>query len=842
MARDNSYNPKEIEKKWQQRWDESGIYRTDMSDTARKFYMLTMYPYPSGNLHIGHWYAMAPSDAIARFHRMQGKNVFFPMGFDAFGLPAENAAIKHNIHPAKWTYQNIAHMTEQLRRMGPSFDWDHMVITCDPEYYKWNQWFFLKFYEMGLAYKQFAPVDWCPTCNTTLAREQVVGEERRCERCDTPVIRKELDQWFFRITNYADRLLEGLERIDWPERIKMMQTNWIGRSTGANIRFPVEGTSESLEVFTTRPDTIYGATFMVVAPEHPIVDQITTPEQRAAVDEYRYQASRQSEIERLSTEKEKTGVFTGGYAINPMTNERIPIWIADYVLMSYGTGAIMGVPAGDQRDWEFAQKYGLPIVPVVVPAGGFDGEQTKAYADPGIMVNSGPFNGMVTLGKYRREEWNEALAAQYGVSLEEGQPEAVEEIIRALEERGVGEAAVNYRLRDWLISRQRYWGTPIPIIYCDACGTVPVPYEDLPVTLPEDVDFLPTGQSPLKYHEAFLNTTCPRCGGPATRETDTMDTFVDSSWYWFRYLSPHNDQEPFDPSCKDWLPVDQYTGGAEHAVMHLLYARFWTKVMYDMGLVENDEPFERLFNQGVILGANRQRMSKSRGNVTDPDALVAEYGADVVRTYLMFIGPWEMGGPWSDEGIEGLARFMQRVWDLVVTDPQVDPDAKPTPEEIARLRRRTHQTIARATEDYQNFSFNTMLATLMKFSNDLRDFKQTSVVNSAAWDEALETLLLLLAPAAPHITEELWERMGNDYSIHQQPWPTWDPEAAREETFELVLQVNGKVRDRIQAPVGISEEEAQQLALASEVVRRFMNGKEPRKVIYVPGRLVNIVI
>lgn len=842
MAREDRYNPSEIEQKWQQRWAETELYRIKMNDTANKYYMLTMYPYPSGNLHTGHWYAMAPSDAIARFYRMQGKNVFFPMGFDAFGLPAENAAIKHNIHPAKWTYENVAHMTEQLKRMGASFDWSHMIITCNPDYYKWNQWFFLKFYEMGLAYKQFAPVDWCPNCNTTLAREQVVGEERVCERCGTPVIRKELDQWFFRITDYAERLLEGLNRIDWPERIKTMQTNWIGRSTGANIRFPVEGTDASLEVFTTRPDTIYGATFMVVAPEHPIVEQITAPEQRAAVEAYRYQASRQSEIDRLAIDKEKSGVFTGGYAVNPMTEERIPIWTADYGLMTYGTGAIMGVPGGDQRDWEFAEKFGLPIVPVTEPAGGFTGEQAEAYAGPGVMINSGLLNGMVTLAKYSREEWTAGLAAEYGVELKPDQPEAREEIVKMLEARGVGEAAVNYRLRDWLISRQRYWGAPIPIIYCEACGTQPVPYDQLPVLLPEDVDFRPTGESPLKYHEGFLRTTCPECDGPATRETDTMDTFVDSSWYWFRYLSPHYEAGPFDPSCKPWVPVDQYTGGAEHAVMHLLYARFWTKVMHDMGLIEHDEPFKRLFNQGVILGADRQKMSKSRGNVADPDALVAEYGADVVRTYLMFIGPWDMGGPWSDEGIEGLSRFMQRVWDLVVQDAPVDPDARPAEAEVAALRRRTYQTIAKATEDYSTFNFNTMLAALMKYTNDLREFKQTSVVNSWAWDEALESLILMLAPAAPYITEELWARMGNEYSVHEQPWPTWDPEVAREETFELVLQVNGKVRDRVQAPVGISEDKARELALANETVRRFMDGKEPRKVIYVPGRLVNIVI
>jgi leucyl-tRNA synthetase len=597
-----------------------------------------------------------------------------------------------------------------------------------------------------------------------------------------------------------------------------------------------------LEVFTTRPDTVFGATFMVVAPEHPVVAKITSPDQRQAVEQYQFQASRQTEIDRLATDKEKTGVFTGGYVINPLTKQRIPIWIADYVLMSYGTGAIMAVPAGDARDWEFAKKFGLPIVTVVEPLGGFpEGEQTRVYTGPGRMVNSGRFNGLKTLGKYGRAGWNEALAKEHGVEIAADEPEGVEEIIKSLEAEGIGQAAVTYRLRDWLISRQRYWGTPIPMVYCEQCGIVPVPEDQLPVRLPEDVDFRPTGESPLRFHESFLHTTCPTCGGPAKRETDTMDTFVDSSWYWFRYLSPKYTEGPFDPARQAWVPVDQYTGGAEHAVMHLLYARFWTKVMYDMGLIGHDEPFQRLFNQGVILGPNGQKMSKSRGNVVDPDALVAEYGADVVRTYLMFIGPWNQGGPWNHEGIEGLVGFMRRVWDLVVATPQGGNGSEPSQEQVAAIRRRTHQTIAAVSEDYQQFSFNTMLAELMKFTNDLRDFRQTPVVNSWAWKEALDTLVLLLAPAAPHIAEELWVRLGNQYSVHQQRWPTWDAEIAREESFELVVQVNGKVRDRIQVPAGISEAEARQLALASEPVSKFLEGRQPRKVIFVPGRLINLV-
>ncbi|MBS1253974.1 MAG: Leucine--tRNA ligase [Anaerolineales bacterium] len=669
----DQHNPQKIEPKWQQRWEEDGLYAVSEASDKPRMYFLTMYPYPSGDLHIGHWYAIAPSDAAARYRRMRGYNVFFPIGFDAFGLPAENAAIKRNIHPREWTYANIDNMRRQLRSMGAMFDWSREVVTCDPEYHKWNQWFFLKFYERGLAYKTHAPVDWCPNCNTTLAREQVWGEGRRCERCDTQVTKKELDQWLFRITNYAEALLEGLDEIDWPERVRTMQRNWIGKSRGGDIVFKTER-GDRISVFTTRPDTVYGATFMVLAPEHPLVKKLTTDGYRDEVEAYRAQAERQTEIDRLAVDKEKTGVFTGAYAINPVNNERIPIWIADYVLMTYGSGAIMAVPSGDERDFEFAQKYDLSIVPVVIPVDEYDPdnpptEMAEAYTGPGIMVNSGPFDGTPTMGKYWPDEWAPEIAAEWGMPAGI-EAEGKRAVIDLLEQQDRGHYAVSFRIRDWLISRQRYWGTPIPMIHCPECGTVPVPYEDLPVRLPDDVDFMPTGESPLKYHAGFRYTTCPQCGGDAERDTDTMDTFVDSSWYQYRYVSPDYDNGPFDPEIGDyWLPVDQYMGGVEHATMHLLYTRFWTKVMHDMGLVDFDEPMLRLFNQGTILGEDGEKMSKSRGNVVDPDDLVERYGADTVRAYLMFIGPWDQGGPWSAERIAGIVRWLNDVWSIAVEEP-----------------------------------------------------------------------------------------------------------------------------------------------------------------------------
>ncbi len=811
------YNPAEIEAKWQARWQETGLYRQVIDPDRPKHYALTMLPYPSGDLHIGHWYAMTPSDARARYMRMKGYNVLFPMGFDAFGLPAENAAIKRGIHPKIWTYENIDHMRAQLKSMGGMFDWQREAVSSDPKYYRWSQWFFKQLLELGLAYRAMAAVDFCPHCNTTLAREQVWGDDRHCERCGTPVIKKDLEQWFFRTTDYAEDLLD-FSGIEWPERVVTMQRNWIGRSEGADVTFVTEQGDE-LPVFTTRPDTLWGATFMVLAPEHPLVDKLTLPEHRDAVVAYREAARRLTEIDREATDREKSGVFTGAYAVNPVSNARIPIWIADYVLMGYGSGAIMAVPAHDERDFEFARKYGLEIVEVIRMPGrdDFAGPLEAAYSskEEGYLVNSADFNGIPVAGAAAR-------------------------VTVWLEEQGIGRAAVSYKLRDWLISRQRYWGCPIPIVYCRNCGAVPVPDDQLPVLLPDDVDFRPTGESPLKYHQAFLHTTCPDCGGEAIRETDTMDTFMCSSWYQYRYLSPDYDQGPFDPAeGAYWLPVDQYTGGIEHATMHLIYTRFFTRAMRLMGLVNFDEPMLRLYNQGMVLGEDNEKMSKSRGNVVAPDALVAQYGTDTVRTYLVFFAKWDQGGPWNYDGIKGPQRFLQDVWELSLADyvaGEVDAPAD------RALRRKTHQVIRKVGEDMQNFSFNTSVAVLMELRNQLQAALRAQNVSEPAWIEAIENMLLLLAPIAPHITEELYERRGHEYSIHQQAWPAWDPEIAQEEVITLIVQINGKLRARIDVPANIADEEAERLALADENVQRWLDGKAPRKVVVIPGRLVNIVL
>jgi len=924
--RTESYRPQVIEPKWQRAWEETGIYRNVTEDPTRpKWYHLVMFPYPSGNLHIGHWFSYAPADAAARYRRMRGYNVLFPFGFDAFGLPAENAAIRHGIHPHTWTMQNIARMKEQLRSMGAMFDWSKEIITCLPEYYRWNQWFFLQFYKRGLAYRALAPVWWCPNDQTVLANEQVV--DGRCERCGAEVYRRDLEQWFLRITAYAEELL-NFEGIEWPEQVVTMQRNWIGRSEGARVVFRAES-GDPIEVFTTRPDTLWGATFMVLAPEHPLVEKLTTPERRAEVESYVQQARRESDIERTSTEREKTGVFIGAYAVNPVNGERIPIWIADYVLMGYGTGAIMAVPAHDQRDFEFALKFGLPVIPVIAGPGeqarslvrrgsyrdslsaalreaGFAFEEregslyvtlddrdreryvalAQAHLLPGswtavvggsgwqIVIAGGEVIEVSTLADERRalarcqeldpgvrpartiaemlwdvEFYREVLFYDsYGRMINSGPltgtpgEEAIARTVRWLEEQGLGKREVTYRLRDWLISRQRYWGTPIPIIYCDRCGMVPVPEDQLPVVLPEDAEFMPTGQSPLVTHEAFVSATCPQCGGPARRETDTMDTFVDSSWYWYRYLSPHDQEQPFDRAKVEyWTPVDQYTGGIEHAILHLLYSRFWTKALADLGLVNHREPFARLFNHGVILGEDGEKMSKSRGNVVDPDELVAQMGADTVRLYLMFVGPWEQGGPWSSRGVTGIQRFLNRVWTVVTDTAEVSPD-RPDDEEAVRLRRFMHRTIKAVTEDFEHFGFNTAIARLMEFVNELFRLKDSATARTPAWREAIETLVLLLAPGAPHIAEELWERLGKPYSVHQQAWPAFDPELAAEEMIELVVQVNGRVRDRILVPAAISEEAAIELAKSSERVQPYLDGKPVRRAVYVPGKLVNLVV
>lgn len=811
-----NFNPAEIEPKWQARWEEDGLYHSDIDPARPKYYALTMLPYPSGDLHIGHWYAMTPADARARYMRMRGYNVLFPMGFDSFGLPAENAAIKRNIHPKEWTYRNIDRMRAQLKSMGSMFDWRREAISSDPEYYRWTQWFFIQLYKNGLAYRKKSPVDWCPNCNTTLAREQVWGEDRHCERCNTPVIKKNLEQWFFKTTNYAEELLK-FDTIDWPERVQLLQTNWIGRSEGASVTFKTEQ-GDDLVVFTTRPDTLWGATFMVLAPEHPLVRKLTTPERQAEVEAYTQAALRQSEIQREAADKVKTGVFTGGYAINPVNDERIPIWIADYVLMTYGTGAIMAVPAHDQRDFDFARKFGIEIRVVIQPedmAPLKSEEMTEAVPASGKMINSGPLTG--TPGD-----------------------QAFEQIITYLEAKGLGHREVNYRLRDWLISRQRYWGAPIPMVYCEKCGVVPESDDHLPVELPDDVEWKPTGESPLKLHPTWKKTTCPVCGSPAERETDTMDTFMCSSWYHLRYLSPWYNEGPFDPKEYDyWMPVDTYTGGIEHANMHLIYTRFFHKALRDMGITKGPEPMTQLRNQGIVLGEDSEKMSKSRGNVVAPDNLVKKYGADTVRAYLMFFARWELGAPWNSSGIDGTSRWLRRLWSTVL-DPAGNGSADE--ETLRQLRRKVHQTLRSVTNDFENFQFNTIISALMELLNEMVKARQNGAWGTPAWKEAVDIYLRMLAPVAPHTAEELWMLIGKPYSIHNQEWPKVDEEAAAEDLVTLVVQVNGKLRDRISMPVGMGEEEAKTLALASENVQRHLEGKTPRKIIVVPDKLINIVM
>ncbi|HNS06683.1 MAG TPA: leucine--tRNA ligase [Anaerolineaceae bacterium] len=809
------YIPAEIEPRWQRQWEADGIYHADIDKKRPKFYALTMLPYPSGDLHIGHWYAISPSDARARYKRMNGFNVMFPMGFDAFGLPAENAAIKHNIHPRKWTYANIQKMREQFRSMGTMIDWRREIVSSDEKYYRWTQWFFIQLVKHNLAYQKLSPVDWCPHCNTTLAREQVWGDDRHCERCGTPVIKKDLKQWFFKTTRYADELV-NYDGLDWPERVRTLQTNWIGRSEGALVTFKTEA-GDALEVFTTRPDTLWGVTFMVLAPEHPLVEKLTTIEQRAEVDQYVLDASRQSDIQRESTEKEKSGIFTGGYAINPVNGEKIPVWISDYVLMTYGTGAIMAVPAHDERDFDFARKFYLPLRIVIQPPGLPElksEDVTMPLPAFGTMVNSGELSGTPAEQSFRR-------AVEY------------------VEKIGAGKAATNYRLRDWLISRQRYWGAPIPVVHCPNCGAVTVPEDQLPVRLPDDVEWKPTGESPLKLHPTWRFTTCPQCGKPAERETDTMDTFVCSSWYHLRYLSPDYDKGPFDPQEYDyWMPVDIYTGGIEHANMHLIYTRFFHKALRDMGLTKGNEPMLQLRNQGMVLGEDSEKMSKSRGNVVSPDDLVHTYGADATRAYLMFFARWDMGGPWSSGGIDGVMRWLRRAWSLVLEPGQTGAVNE---ESVKTLRRKVHQTLRSVSRDFEQFEFNTIISSLMELLNEMAHLKD-SVYGSDAWKEAIEIYLQMMAPVVPHIAEELWQRIHKPYSVHTSRWPSVDEKAAADEEITLVVQLNGKVRDRITVPVDISEEEAKTRALKSDIIQKQMEGKEARQIIYVKGRLINIVV
>ena len=812
------YDSAAIEARWQERWASDGLYRTaDHVDGRDNWYALTMFPYTSGDLHVGHWFAMAPSDALVRFRRMQGHNILFPMGFDAFGLPAENAAIKGGLHPRDWTYANVERMRGQLRRMGASFDWDREVITSDPSYYRWTQWWFAQLYRQGLAYRGEALVNWCPSCNTTLANEQVV--DGKCERCDSVTEQRMMSQWFFRITNYAEELLAN-EDLDWPEHVKTMQRNWIGRSEGAEVSFALEQPTASgvdeIRVFTTRPDTLFGVTFMVLAPEHPLVKQLTTPRRRRAVEAYVQAAGRKTEIERQSTELTKTGVFTGAYCVNRLTGERVPVWVADYALATYGTGAVMGVPAHDQRDFDFATQYKLKVKVVIAPttAKAYRKRLTAAYVEPGYAVASGQFDGMPNV------EMKSAVAHH-------------------LQERGWGSPKVTYRLRDWLISRQRYWGAPIPIVYCDDCGTVLVPDDQLPVELPYDVEFRPTGESPLALSEAFVNTSCPECGKPARRETDTLDTFMCSSWYFMRYADARNALEPVTRAAAEaWLPVDQYTGGSEHATMHLLYARFFYKFARDIGLVPGDEPFTRYFSQGQILGPDGRRMSKSRGNVVAPDDQVQRWGADCFRAYLMFLGPWEQGGPYDVDGIVGVSRWLNRLWTVVV-DPPARLEGGPAATE---LRRAAHATLQRVTDDLSRYRMNTMIAALMELTNALQDARATGSVDKGAWDEATELLLLMLAPSAPHIAEELWARTGRPYSVHTQAWPAANAALAAQDRAEVAVQVNGRVRDRLELAVDADEATARAAAEALPKVAEHLAGHEVVRVIYVPGRLLNIVV
>ncbi len=812
------YDHAALEARWQERWARDGLHRARIDPTRPKFYALTMLPYPSGDLHIGHWYAMTPSDARARYKRMRGFNVVFPIGFDAFGLPAENAAIKHGLHPREWTYRNIERMRGQLRRMGAMWDPEREIVSSDPAFYRWTQWLFVRLFQHGLAYKKMAPVDFCPNCNTTLAREQVWGDDRHCERCETPVVKKHLDQWFFRTTSFAEELLD-FSGADWPERVRTAQTNWIGKSQGAEVRFRLEGREDCVSVFTTRPDTLWGVTFMVLAPEHPLVSELTTSAQRAAVDAYVAEATRQTDIQREAKDRQKTGVFTGAYVRNPVNGERVPLWVADYVLMTYGTGAVMGVPGHDQRDFDFARRFELEVREVIVP----EGEDPRAprpplqaaYDGPGRMTASGAFDGTPV-------------------------PEGLPRVVAWLEQQGCGKGAITYRLRDWLISRQRFWGAPIPIVHCPVHGQVAAPDGELPVLLPDDVEWRPTGESPLKLHPTWSRTTCPTCGGEATRDTDTMDTFMCSSWYHYRYLSPGYDQGPWDPrEYAYWMPVDCYTGGIEHATMHLIYTRFFTKALHRMGLVPHAEPMLQLRNQGVILGEDAEKMSKSRGNVVAPDDLVARYGADAVRAYLAFFARWELGGPWNGRGIEGTSRWLNRVHQLV---PERPPEARRMEERGAReLRRATHQTLKRVGDDLEGFQFNTLVAALMEYTNTLGRLRPQAE-GSPEWDEALETLLKMMAPLTPHLAEELWARRGGAYSIHTQPWPDYDEAAAADESITLVVQVNGKLRERLSVPADIGAEDAKALALACEAVsRRCAEGAQPRQVVYVPGRLVNVV-
>lgn len=819
----DKYNFSEIEKKWQTKWAEGDVFKVTEDPDKEKYYVLEMFPYPSGKLHMGHVRNYSIGDVLARFKKMKGFNVLHPMGWDSFGLPAENAAIKHGVEPSKWTWENIGEMREQLKELGLSYDWDREVATCHPDYYKWMQWIFIQFYKKGLAYKKENPVNWCPSCQTVLANEQVV--DGKCERCKTLVGKKDLSQWYFKITDYAERLLDNLEELPgWPNKVKLMQKNWIGKSIGAEVTFEIDGFDKGLDVFTTRPDTLYGVTYMVMAPEHPYLKELVAgSEYEEPVNAYVDKVQHMSDIERTSTTNEKTGQFTGRYAINPLTGKKVPIFISDYVLMDYGTGAIMAVPAHDQRDFDFAKKFDLEIIPVV------DSDDPEvdvydlkaAFAAEGTMINSEMFNGM-------------------------NNKEAIEKIIDYLEEKKIGKKSINYKLRDWLISRQRYWGTPIPMIHCDDCGWIPEKEENLPVLLPADVQFTGKGESPLATSKTFVNTTCPVCGKPARRELDTMDTFLDSSWYFLRYCDPKNTEAPFSKEKVDyWMNVDQYIGGVEHAILHLMYARFFQMALYDLGLVSTEEPFKNLLTQGMVI-KDGAKMSKSLGNVVSPAEIIDKYGADTARLFILFAAPPERELDWSDKGVEGSFRFINRVYRMVYDFSQNYSEV-PESYEISGDADKSmaywlNYAIKKVSDDIgERFNFNTAISTIMELVNEMYRYKE-GTVNPGLFGAAIKDLIIMLAPFVPHVTEEMWEHLGYEGSVHDQNWPEYDEKALVKDTVEIVVQVNGKIKEKLDIAGGLSREEMEKTAMENEKVKGLIEGKNVVKVIAVPGKLINIVV
>ena len=827
---EEKYNFQKIESKWQKYWEENKSFKVTDDPDKEKYYCLEMFPYPSGKLHMGHVRNYSIGDVVARYKKMEGYNVLHPMGFDSFGLPAENAAIEHGIPPEKWTWDNIHEMERQLRKLGLSYDWDREVQTCSPKYYKWMQWLFIQFYNRGLAYKKENPVNWCPSCKTVLANEQVV--DGCCERCHTPVGKKKLSQWYLKITDYADRLLADLDHMPgWPNKVKVMQRNWIGKSTGANIFFDIVGSDKKLEVFTTRADTLYGCTYMVMSPEHPLVDELVAgTEYEKAVKDYQEKVQHISDIERTSTTREKTGVFTGRYAVDPVNDREIPIFISDYVLMGYGTGAIMAVPAHDQRDFDFAKKFGLDIIPVVDPEDdSIDINDLKeAFAAEGKMINSEQFNGLNNF-------------------------ESIPKMIEFLEKKGRGHATTMYKLRDWLISRQRYWGTPIPMIWCDKCGWVPEKEENLPVLLPEDVEFTGKGESPLTTSKSFRDCTCPKCGGKATREVDTMDTFMDSSWYFLRYTDPHNEHAPFSREKSDyWMTVNQYIGGVEHAILHLMYSRFFQMALHDMGLARDEEPFDNLLTQGMVCKEDPAsgkflKMSKSLGNVVSPDEILEKYGADTARLFILFAAPPDRELDWSDEGVDGSYRFLNRVWRLVYdftrSGWQEKGEAKPLNKEDKELDYVLNKTVKKVSEDVGGrFSFNTAISSIMELVNEMYKYKNLKDINKPLYTEAVEKLILILSPFTPHICEEMWESIGKATAIANTAWPGYDEESLQQESIEIIIQINGKLKQKLTIEADTNREEMQKIAENDEAVKALLEGKEIVKVIAVPGKLVNFVV